>query len=115
MFVVHQPTGKIVHIVDPNDNNHITDLKPLFPVQTNFYLSRTRRSVDLIDLKNRSIETLVRADNSDLFCEKLSILNDKQSTKFAYVNCCVTEDETYVSEITLTQQFLHTLRSAASI
>ena len=63
-------------IEDPKYNSHTTDLKPLFPEQFSelpYIVQRNKSSINVIDLRNRHIQTLIEIKNSDLFCEKLGV------------------------------------------
>lgn len=76
-------------------------------------MSRNKNSINLIDLNNRHIQPLIEIRNAELFCEKICISRMDGLIKLMYVTWH--NDRTYVKEITLPDQFMETLKSAADL
>ena len=107
---------KPIHLEDPRFNSHTTDLKPLFPNQMEefpYIVTRNKNSINLIDINNRHIQPLIEIRNAELFCEKITISRVDGFIKLMYVTWH--NDRTFVKEITLPEEFMETLRSAADL
>lgn len=88
----------------------------MFPNQLSefpFVVSRNKNSINLIDLNNRHIQPLIEIRNAELFCEKITLSRVDNLIKLMYVTWH--NDRTFVKEITLPDEFMDTLRSAADL
>lgn len=76
-----------------------------------YIVLRNKNSINLIDLNNLHIQPLIEIRNAELFCEKMTIVQENEHVKLMY--CTWHNERTYVKEITLPAEFIETLRSAA--
>ena len=79
-------------------------MKPLFPeffTELPYIVTRNKNSINLIDLRNNHIQPLIEIKNADLFCEKLSVRQDRETGQIWLMYVTWQEDKTYVKEIEL--------------